>query len=477
MRFLNDIPPYDLTYSDVFMVPSLSSVPSRFDVDLRTPDQLGMTIPIVVANMTAVAGRRMAETVARRGGLTVLPQDIPLDIIESVVEFVKSRHPVYETPLMLTPQNTVGDALALIHKRSHGAIVIVDDGRPVGIFTEHDAVGMDRFTQMQNVMSRDLITVEANTTAQEIFDRLSGQRVSVAPVIDDNGLLLGCVTRKGALRSTIYKPAVDASNRLMIAVAVGINGDPATRAKALLAMGVDVLVIDTAHGHQTRTLRAIEEVRAVAPETPIVAGNVVTVEGTRALIDAGADILKVGVGPGAMCTTRMMTGVGRPQFTAVLECAAEASRLGKHVWADGGVKFPRDVALALAAGSSSVMIGSWFAGTYESAADTLRDPDGRLYKESFGMASNRAVKNRTRFETPFERAAKELFEEGISSSRMYLEQDRPGVEDIIDQIVAGVRSAATYAGAATIPELHERAIVGVQSAAGYDEGRPQGTNW
>jgi IMP dehydrogenase len=478
MRFLNDAPPYDLTYSDVFMVPSLSSVPSRFDVDLRTPDALGTTIPIVVANMTAVAGRRMAETVARRGGLTVLPQDIPLDVIEQVVEFVKTRHPVFETPITLSAHNTVGDALGLIHKRAHGAVVVVDDEtKPVGIFTEGDAAGFDRFTQLQNVMSRELISLEPNVSAQEIFDRLSGQRLTVAPVVDDNGRLLGCVTRKGALRSTIYTPALDAQGRLMIAVAVGINGDPATRAKALVEMGVDVLVIDTAHGHQTRTLRAIEEVRAVAPTIPIVAGNVVTVEGTRALIDAGADILKVGVGPGAMCTTRMMTGVGRPQFSAVLECAAEAARHGKQIWADGGVRYPRDVALALAAGAANVMVGSWFAGTYESAADTLRAPDGLLYKESFGMASNRAVKNRTRFETPFERAAKELFEEGISSSRMYLDAERPGVEDIIDQIVAGVRSACTYAGSATIPEFHARAVVGVQSAAGYEEGRPQGTSW
>ena len=188
----------------------------------------------------------------------------------------------------------------------------------------------------------------------------------------------------------------------------------------------------------------------------IVAGNVVTAEATRHLVEAGADIVKVGVGPGAMCTTRMMTGVGRPQFSAVLECAAEARRLGRHTWADGGVRHPRDVALALAAGASSVMFGSWLAGTYESAADAQRDSDGRLYKESFGMASHRAVKNRTRQETEFDRARKELFQEGISTSRMYIDPDRPGVEDIIDQIVAGVRSACTYAGAASIAELHEQ---------------------
>ncbi len=478
MRMLNDAVPFDLTYSDVFMVPSLSAVPSRFDVDLTTPDALGTTIPVVVANMTAVAGRRMAETVARRGGITVLPQDIPLDVVETVVDYVKSRHTVYETPITLGPHHTVGDALGLIHKRAHGAVVVVDDNEiPLGIFTEHDAVGFDRFTQLQHVARRDMVAIESGTDPRIIHERLADQRLSVAPVVDDLGRLIGCVTRKGALRSTIYRPAVDADGRLRVACAVGINGDPAAKAKALLGHGVDALVIDTAHGHQTRTLRAIEAVRSVAPDTPIVAGNVVTAEGTRQLIEAGADIVKVGVGPGAMCTTRMMTGVGRPQFTAVVECAAEARRAGKHVWADGGVRHPRDVALALAGGAANVMFGSWLAGTYESAADTLRDLDGRLYKESFGMASNRAVKSRSRSESAFERARKELFEEGISTSRMYLDPERPGVEDIIDQIVAGVRSACTYAGASTVEEFHARAVVGVQSASGYHEGMPLGTSW
>jgi IMP dehydrogenase len=224
-------------------------------------------------------------------------------------------------------------------------------------------------------------------------------------------------------------------------------------------------------------LRAIEAVRGVVGSLPVVAGNVATPQGARDLISAGADIVKVGIGPGAMCTTRMMTGVGRPQFTAVMECADEAAKHGKHVWADGGVRYPRDVALGLAAGAASVMFGSWLAGTYESAADTLRDPEGRLYKESFGMASNRAVRNRTRAETPFERARKELFEEGISTSRMYLDPERAGVEDILDQGVAGVRSSCTYAGAGTIMEFHERALIGIQSAAGYEEGRPQPTSW
>jgi IMP dehydrogenase len=345
------------------------------------------------------------------------------------------------------------------------------------VFTEHDAIGFDRFTQLRNVMSTELDTLPADVTPEQAFDRLHGARRTLAPVVDGDGRLLGLLTSTGALRSTIYRPALDAEGRLLTSVAVGINADPVGRATALVRMGVDALVIDTAHGHQTRMLEVVEAVRAACPGTPIVAGNVVTATGTRELIEAGADIVKVGVGPGAMCTTRMMTGVGRPQFSAVVECADEAARLGKHIWADGGVRFPRDVALALAGGAASVMIGSWLAGTYESAADAVRDTEGKLYKESFGMASNRAVKNRTRTESSIERARKELFEEGISTSRMYLDPERPGAEDIIDEIVAGVRSACTYAGAATIPEFHERAVVGVQSHAGYDEGRPLGTSW
>jgi IMP dehydrogenase len=347
----------------------------------------------------------------------------------------------------------------------------------VGIFTEHDAAGFDRFTQISNVMSREVFTLPEGLDAQAMFERLTEARLNFAPVVSTQGQLRGCMTRKGALRSTIYQPAVDRNGNLLIAVAVGVNADPTARAKALAALGVDVIVVDTAHGHQDRMLEVVSEVRRHVDATPVVAGNVVTAQGTRDLINAGADIVKVGVGPGAMCTTRMMTGVGRPQFSAVLECSSAAQDLGKHVWADGGVRYPRDVALGLAAGAGNVMFGSLLAGTYESAADTVRDTQGRLYKESFGMASNRAVRNRTRTETAVDRARKELFEEGISTSRMYLDNTRPGVEDIIDQIVAGVRSSCTYSGARSITDLHSRAIVGIQSASGYDEGRPIDTSW
>ncbi|ASW56705.1 GuaB1 family IMP dehydrogenase-related protein [Plantactinospora sp. KBS50] len=479
MRFLSGAAPaHDLTYSDVFMAPTRSDVGSRLDVDLSTADGTGTTIPLVVANMTAVAGRRMAETTARRGGLTVLPQDIPLEVVTGVIAWVKNRHLVHDTAITLGPADTVGDAIHLLPKRSHGAVVVVDaQERPLGVVTEADTEGEDRFTQLHHVMSTELHTVPAEADPRTGFDLLSAGRRRLAPVVDREGRLVGVLTRQGALRATLYRPALDAHRRLRVAAAIGINGDVAGKAAALFAAGVDTLVVDTAHGHQERMLAALRAVRKLDPPVPVAAGNVVTAAGVRDLVEAGADIVKVGVGPGAMCTTRMMTGVGRPQFSAVLECAAQAGRLGRHVWADGGVRHPRDVALALAAGAANVMIGSWFAGTYESPGDLYVDPDGRRYKESFGMASARAVSARTGEDSPFDRARKAVFEEGISSARMHLDPVRPGVEDLIDEIVAGVRSACTYAGASSLPEFRERALIGVQSAAGYTEGMPIPTSW
>jgi len=476
VRFLST-PAHDLAYSDVFLVPSRSSVTSRLAVDLGTRDGSGTTIPIVVANMTAVAGRRMAETVARRGGLVILPQDIPVDVVADVISWVKSRDLVHDTPLTLSPDATTGHALSLLPKRAHGAVVVIEDGAPVGIVTEADCHGVDRFTQLRQVMSTELLMLPAGTDPEHAFSLLHEGRHRVAPVVDGTGRCVGILTRTGALRATLYDPAVDDRGRLRIGVALGINGDVAGKAKLLLDAGADMLVVDTAHGHQEKMISALRAVRALTPSVPVAAGNVVTAEGVGDLAEAGADIVKVGVGPGAMCTTRMMTGVGRPQFSAVHECAARARELGAHIWADGGVRHPRDVALALAAGASSVMIGSWFAGTCESPGDVFRDADGRLYKESFGMASARAVRLRTSADSPFERARKELFEEGISTSRMYLDPQRPGVEDLIDTITAGLRSACTYAGARTLDELHERAVVGLQGAAGYTEGMPLPSGW
>ena len=478
MKFLNGHrPPYDLTYDDVFIVPNRSDVASRFDVDLSTSDGTGTTIPVVVANMTAVAGRRMAETVARRGGIVVLPQDLPIEAVSQTVDFVKSRDLVADTPVILAPEDSVSDAVALIHKRAHGAAVVVDSGRPVGLVTEAATAGVDRFARVRDVAVTDFVTAPLHTEPQRVFELLEHSQVGVAVLTGPDGELAGVLTRTGAVRAGIYSPALDGRGRLRIGAAVGINGDVSAKAAALAEAGVDVLVVDTAHGHQVKMLEAVKAVAALGLQIPLAAGNVVSAEGTRDLIGAGASIVKVGVGPGAMCTTRMMTGVGRPQFSAVLECSAAATELGGHVWADGGVRHPRDVALALAAGAANVMIGSWFAGTYESPGDLMIDRAGQPYKEGYGMASKRAVRARTAGDSPFDRARKALFEEGISTSRMALDPERGGVEDLLDHITSGVRSTCTYVGATTIAELHQRAVLGVQSAAGFAEGHPLPTGW
>lgn len=467
------------------MVPSRSSVSSRLDVDLTSDDGLATPTPLVAANMTAVSGRRMAETMARRGGLAIFPQDIPLDVVARSIAKVKAAHPMFDTAVTVAPHTTLGETLSLIPKRSHGLALVVDDGKVQGVVAPSDAEDTDRFSQAKDVMRTDFVTVSADDAPEDVFNALSSTHQEVAVALDAQGSLVGVITLKGALRATIYSPATDERGRLRAGVAVGINGDIRSKVRAALEAQADVLVMDTAHGHQEKMIGALGVAREVRDEYTaetgrhvlIVAGNVVTADGVNDLIDAGADILKVGVGPGAMCTTRMQTGVGRPQFSAVLECAEAAKARGKAVWADGGVRHPRDVALALAAGAGSVMIGSWFAGTYESTGNLLNDNSGRIYKESFGMASARAVKNRTKEQSAFSRARASLFEEGISSSRMYLDPLRPSVEDLVDWITSGVRSSCTYAGARSLTEFAERAVIGVQSGSGYEEGRPVSQSW
>ena len=488
MRFITESPRHDLTYSDVFLVPSRSSVASRFEVSLETDDGTGSTIPVVAANMTAVSGRRMAETMARRGGLAVLPQDIPLDAAAQTLEWVKDRHPLLETPIRMGPDDTVLEALHIVHRRAHGAVVVVDDERRfLGTVTASQMESVDRFTRMSALLDPSGPTVAVDqlgagaetpsrTLLAELYEDFSKQKADFVPVLDD-GRLIGALTPQALLRASIYTPALDAQGRLRTAAAVGVNGDARGRAEALVEAGADVLVIDTAHGHQEKMIDVLEAVSGAGLNVPIVAGNVVTADGVEDLVEAGATIVKVGVGPGAMCTTRMMTAVGRPQFSAVLDTAQRARELGAHVWADGGVRYPRDIALALAAGASQVMVGSWFAGTYESPGDLLTGADGRPYKESFGMASARAVAARTRTDSAFDRARKGLFEEGISSGRMPLDPRRPGIEDLLDEITSGIRSSCTYAGARTLAEFADRAVVGVQSAAGYEEGRPVSAGW
>ncbi|OJU40087.1 MAG: inosine 5-monophosphate dehydrogenase [Microbacterium sp. 69-10] len=486
MKFSGELPAVDLTYSDVFLVPRRSAVSSRLQVDLAPHDGTPATIPLVSANMNSVTGPRLAAALARRGGLGVLPQDLPLQELDAAIRWVKRQPVRWDTPLVLSPRATVADALRLLPSLPGHGIVVADQrgGEPLERADVRGILPAPRLaTALPDAALGDLVHAGPVALAAEdigegraAYDAIDAADAEIVLVLD-RGHVVGTLTPRTALRSSLYRPAVDASGRLAVSAAVGINGDVAGKARALASAGVDVLVIDTAHGHQEGMLRALQTVAGLDLGIPLVAGNIVTADGVHDLVRAGASILKVGVGPGAMCTTRMMTAVGRPQFSAVLETAQAARELGAHVWADGGVRYPRDVALALAAGAASVMIGSWFAGTIEAPGELLHDAEGRAYKESWGMASTKAVQARFERLDPYELARKELFAEGISSSMIYLDPLRPGVEDLLDMITSGVRSSFTYAGAASVAEFHDRALVGLQSASGYEEGKALPVSW
>lgn len=484
MEFAGTQPTVDLTYSDVFLVPRRSGVTSRLQVDLAPLDGTPATLPIVASNMNSVTGPRLAAVLARRGGLGVLPQDMPLQDLDAAIRAVKAQPVPWDTPLVLPPSSSVVDARRLLPATAGHGIVVARGAAPYSVEQILGVLPATRLaTALPDAQLGDLVhagtpSVDAEDigTERQAFDVITETGAEMVTVVH-HGHLVGTLSARSALRSTLYRPALDAGGRLAVAAAVGINGDVAAKARALAGAGVDVLVLDTAHGHQEGMLRALRTVADLDLGLPLVAGNIVTADGVHDLVDAGATILKVGVGPGAMCTTRMMTAVGRPQFSAVLETAEAARSLGAHVWADGGVRYPRDVALALAAGAASVMIGSWFAGTIEAPGELQSDADGRTFKESWGMASTKAVQERFGRLDAYERARKELFAEGISSSKIYLDPLRPGVEDLLDMITSGVRSSFTYAGAASTAEFHERALVGLQSAAGYDEGKALPVSW
>ena len=467
----------ELSTDDVFLNPGYFAGESRLETDLTPPDFPGGSHPIVSANMNGVTGKRMAETMARFGGLGVLPQDMELDTVERIVKHIHAADARYDTPLEVSPRATLRDVQGIIRKRSHDLVVVVDEERrPLGIVTHSDLRDRDQYTAAHLLMSPRLISFPVGIANRDAFLMMDEARVKAAPVLDEQGRLAGVITRNDAVRLELLRPALGASGELMVAAAVGISSQAPAIAGKLLDIGVSAIVLDTAHGHQRRMLDAIAAVTAVVRgRVPVIAGNVCTAAGTKALLDAGADVVKVNVGPGAMCTTRMQTGAGRPTFTSVLVCAREAHARGKHVWADGGVKHPRDIALYLAAGAARVMIGTALAGTYESPGDVKEDKDGLLYKENYGMASGRAVSERNADQDAFERAKRGFFREGISTSRIYIRDGQESVGAILVEMITGVQSAFTYVGARTIAEFHERAEVGVQTPAGYSEGTPHGS--
>ncbi|MDD4151714.1 MAG: IMP dehydrogenase, partial [Candidatus Gracilibacteria bacterium] len=355
-------------------------------------DNMGTHIPLISANMNAVTGKRMAETLARYGGLGVLPQDMDIEKMLEIVNFIKSRNINFDTPLTVKKTDYVRDALGIINKRSHKCVIMVDENeKPLSIFTPSDLEKYEQFTILGNINKNFLITAKEDISPEEAYNKMLEKGVSALPIVDNEGKLVGIITKRDAVRRGLYKPTLDKNNKLNLSIALGINSF-VEKARILINAGVNIFVLDTAHGYQKSMIEAIKLFRKTfGNEIVLIAGNVSTREGTKALIEAGANGVKVGIGPGAMCTTRMMTGVGRPQFSAVYHCSLEANKLGGFVVADGGVKEPRDLALAMAAGAKYAMLGTILSGTFESTGDINYDSDGFMYKQNYGMASGKAV--------------------------------------------------------------------------------------
>jgi len=465
----------ELAYEDVFLFQNYFQGKSRFEMNVKPEFSLNTNIPIVVANMNAVAGKRMAETMARYGGLVVLPQDMDDETMKRIVLHVKNANIFYDTPITVEADDTIRDALGLIYKRSHKCVILIDKNRkPLDVFKPKDFDGYDQFTLLGNFSKRDLIVAQEGISDEEAFNLMEKNGVWVLPIVKKDWVLVWILTKKQTIRNSIYKPTLDFEWRLDLTVALGINNFE-ERAKMLFDLGIRTFVLDTAHAYQKSMIDAIKRCRNLfGDKVKIVAGNVVTAQATKALLEAWADGVKVWLGPWAMCTTRIKTWVGRPQFTAVYKCAQEAKKHGKFVWADGWIKEPRDMILALAAGANHAMLGTTFAGTYESVWDIKYDEQWYMYKENYGMASKKAVTLRNKWLSKFELARKQMFREWISTSKIYLKEGRSSVGDIVDEFVAGLRSAMTYVGAANLSEFHEKAIIGVQTQAGFVEGTPHG---
>ncbi|MFE6357989.1 IMP dehydrogenase [Streptomyces rochei] len=478
MRYAVQVPTRgEFTFADVFLLPQDYQGGSRHHVDLTPDDPPDTRLPLVSADMLAVTGRRVAETMARRGGLGVFSHDLDEQYVGEAIRSVKSAHPVWETAPTVSADASVTASRHLAGRFGHGQLVVTDgQGDAVGAVSELRLLGAEGHTRVGD-LAEEPMTLSEDTDPREAFLRMTSHGAAMA-LVRTAGRAGTVATPRGAIRSMLFPPALDARGRLLTAVAVGMTQGAVSRAKALIEHGADVVVLHTPHAAQEPARRTVAALREALGDRTLVAGVAVTGEATEALIGAGTDVVKVGLGGGAMCTTRMMTAVGRPQFSAIVECAEVARGLGRSIWSDGGVRHPRDVVLALAAGASSVMVGSWFSRTLESPPPLMTGEDGQRYKECFGIASRRAVGARSSGLDPVEQALASYFEEGISNSRLRLDPERLGLEDVIDHIAAGLRSGCTYTGATSLPELRERAVVGVHhSAAGYAEGAPLPQGW
>jgi IMP dehydrogenase len=473
MKILPDVA---LTYDDVLLVPQFSDIPSRrkLSTQTRLTPAITLQIPIVSANMDTVTEAEMAIAMARHGGIGIIHRFMPIEEQVAQVERVKRAESfVVEEPITLTTRHTVSDARRMMDETGTGGILILDEnGRLVGIVTSRDMLfEQDDRRPLTEIMSRNLITAPPGTTLQEAAAILHRHRIEKLPLVDEQGALVGLITLKDILKITEFPKATkDAKGRLAVGAAVGVKERELKRVEALLEAGTDCIVVDIAHGDSQLEIEMIRAIRRHFPQAQIIGGNVATAEATQRLIDAGADAVKVGVGPGSICITRLVAGAGVPQLSAVMECAAVARPQGIPIIADGGIRTSGDIVKALAAGASTVMIGSLLAGTDESPG-LMMTRKGHRYKVSRGMASlqaNIVRKIREGEGWITQEEIEDYVSEGVEAAVPY----RGPVREVLTQLVGGLQSGMSYCGAHSVDELYEKAVFVRITSAGWKESQP-----
>ena len=462
-----------LTFDDVLLIPGESNVePKDVDISTHLTKKVKLNTPIITAAMDTVTEARMAIAIAREGGIGVIHKNMPIEKQADQVDRVKrSENGVIVNPFFLTPDHYVSDANQLMAKYKISGVPICRDGKLVGIITNRDMRFMsdsDYNQRISDVMTHEqLVTAPVGTTLPEAQEILRKHKIEKLPIVDENGALKGLITIKDIEKSVQYpNSARDDSGRLLCAAAIGGTADVLERVAELVKAQVDVLVLDSAHGHNSNIVKSVAKVKKAFPDVQLVAGNIATAEAAKALIDAGADCVKVGIGPGSICTTRVVAGIGVPQITAIMQAYDAAKNAGIPVIADGGIKYSGDITKALAAGANVCMMGSLFAGTDEAPGD-FELYQGRKYKVYRGMGSLAAMENGSK-DRYFQENAKKLVPEGVEGRVAY----KGSLEDTVFQLIGGLRSGMGYCGAENIEALHDKAEFVKISAASLKESHP-----
>ncbi len=464
-----------LTFDDVLLVPQQSNfTPNMIDLSVNLTSSLKLNIPLMSAAMDTVTESRLAIAMAREGGIGMIHKNMSIEQQAQQVDRVKrSEHGVITDPFFLSPNNKVSEAIALMEKYRISGVPITKDGKLVGILTNRDLRFENNFEQpIKNIMTkRNLVTAPVGTSLEEAQKILGKHRIEKLPIVDENGYLKGLITIKDIEKAIQYpNSAKDKNGRLLAGAAVGIAGNTLERVAALHDAKVDIIAIDTAHGHSKNVIEMVKKVKSAYPDLPVIAGNVATAEATKALIEAGADVVKVGIGPGSICTTRIVAGIGVPQLTAVMDCAEMADKYGKRIIADGGIKYSGDITKALAAGASACMLGSLFAGTFESPGE-IELYQGRSFKVYRGMGSIAAMNNGSS-DRYFQEGARKLVPEGVEGRVPY----RGSLAEIIFQLCGGIRSGMGYCGQPTIDDMRANGQFVRITNAGLLESHPHDIN-